>query len=345
MSTCIFRDGTAVSDGGRPYIISEVNSSHNGSMELARQMIDASAEIGCDCVKFQSWSVSSLYSQTYYAANPIAKRFVQKFSMSPAQLKELAEYCRAAGVAFSSTPYSEEEVDFLIDECGAPFVKIASMEINDLPFLRYIGKKHVPVILSTGMADYEETDRAVSVLREAGAEQMVILHCVSIYPTVLTSVNLNNIAGLRARYGEYPIGFSDHTRGDEAGIAAVALGAAVLEKHLTLDRSKVGMDNNMATEPGEFREYVRKCRSIQLAMGTQERVLLPEELAQRSVMRRSIVSAREIRAGEIIRAEDLCAKRPGTGFPPDRADCVIGQLAAEDIPADTVIRPEQLKKN
>lgn len=343
MAECILRDGTVIADYGRPYFISEVNSSHNGSMELAKQMIDASVEIGCDCVKFQSWSAGSLYSKTYYDANPISQRFVKKFSLSPEQLKELADYCRAKGTAFSSTPYSEEEADFLVEECDAPYIKIASMELNNPKFLRYIGEKHVPIILSTGMSAMEEIDDAVEVLHNAGVDQMAILHCVSIYPTILTNVNLNNITGLRERFAAHPIGFSDHTEGDAAAVAAVALGAAVIEKHLTLDRSKVGMDNGMATEPLEFQALVNKCRDIQIALGSKERRLLQEELDQRKNMRRSIVSVRDIAEGETIEEKDLCAKRPGTGIPPDRMGDVIGKKAAGFIPADTVIMPENIQ--
>ena len=342
MSTCVLRDGTIISDYGRPYIVSEINSSHNGSMELAKQMIDASVNIGCDCVKFQSWSVSSLYSRTYYDANPISKRFVNKFSMSSEQQKELAEYCMDNGIAFSSTPYSEEEVDFLIDECNVPYIKIASMELNNPKFLSYIGKKHVPIILSTGMSTYEEVDEAISILENDGVEQLSLLHCVSIYPTVLKNVNLKNILGMRERYSKYPIGFSDHTEGDVAAIAAVALGACVIEKHLTLDRSKVGMDNGMATEPQEFKGLVNKCRDIQIAMGSKDRILIQQELDQRKNMRRSIVTVRDIVAGEIIQSNDLYAKRPGIGIAPNRIYTIIGKKAKKDLLADTIIMPEDI---
>lgn len=343
MAKCILRDGTVISDYGRPYIISEINSSHNGSMELAKQMIDASVDIGCDCVKFQSWSVSSLYSKTYYDANPISKRFVRKFSMSPEQLRELAGYCREKKIAFSSTPYSEEEVEFLVEECNAPYIKIASMELNNPKLLRYIGEKGVPIILSTGMATMEEVEEAVNVLHSAGADQLAILHCVSIYPTVLQDVNLNNILGLREKFGMHPIGFSDHTEGDAAAIAAVALGAGVIEKHLTLDKSRVGMDNGMATEPPEFTALAQKCRNIQSAMGKKERVLSREELDQRKNMRRSLVAVRDIAAGEVIQEADLYSKRPGTGIAPNEISKVIGKKAKKNISADTIILFEDIK--
>ena len=262
--------------------------------------------------------------------------------MSSKQLKELSEYCRDKGVAFSSTPYSEEEVDFLVEECNVPYIKIASMEINNLRFLKYIGSKHIPIILSTGMATFEEVDEAVKTLKKSGAEQLVLLHCVSIYPTVLSDVNLNNIIGLRERYPEYPIGFSDHTEGDAACVAAVALGACVIEKHLTLDRTKVGMDNGMATEPDQFKILIEKCRNIQIAIGSKDRTVSQKELEQRKNMRRSLVTVRDIKAGEPITENDLYAKRPGTGIAPTMENEVVGKKAIKDIPADTVILPEDI---
>lgn len=343
MSKCVFSDGTIISDYGKPYFVAEVNSSHKGDMDIAKKMIDAAVDIGCDCVKFQSWSVESLYSKSYYADNPIGKKIVEKFSLLPEQLKELAAYCMERKIAFSSTPYSPEEVDFLINDCKAPYVKIASMEINNLRFLEYIGKKKVPIVLSTGMSDMGEVEKAVLTLESAGIEQMVILHCVSIYPTVITTVNLNNILGFREKFPKYPIGFSDHTEGDAAAIAAVALGAGLIEKHLTLDKTKVGMDNGMATEPLEFSELISKCWNTQLALGGRERIVQPEEIEQRKNMRRSIISVRDIKAGETIKATDLYAKRPGTGIGPDQENLIVGKKAKHDIEADVLILPKDIE--
>ncbi len=340
MATCVFRDGKKVEDYARPYIVSEVNSSHGGNMERAKKMIEVSAEIGCDCVKFQSWSADSLYSKTYYDSVPYSRRFVSKFSLSPAQLKELADYCKMHNVAFSSTPYCEEEVDFLVDECGVPYVKIASMEINNLRFLQYIGNKNVPVVLSTGMSTMEEIERAVDVLEKAGTKEMTILHCVSIYPTVLPEVNLNNILGLREKFDRYPIGFSDHTLGDAAAVASVALGACLIEKHLTLDKTRAGMDNSMATEPDEFRTLIEKCRNIQIALGSKERSVSQSELEQRKNMRRSLIAVRDLPKGTLLKESDLYAKRPGYGISPDKLFEYVGKYTTKDIEADTLLSPD-----
>lgn len=342
MAECKLRNGTWVKDYGVPYIIAEVNSSHGGNMDVAKQMIDAAAEAGCNCVKFQSWSAESLYSHSYYKENPIAKRFVNKFSLGEEQLKELAGYCKEKKIGFSSTPYSEREVDFLA-ELEVPFIKVASMELNNFDFLRYIAKKNIPIVLSTGMGETEEIRKAVGVIEEAGNNRLILLHCVSIYPVKEEAVCLNNIPGLRENFPRYPIGFSDHTVGDEAAIAATALGAAVIEKHLTLDKSKIGMDNQMAMEPVQLKELVRKCCLIQKSLGGKERILQPEEYEQRKNMRRSIVSARFIEKGTVLCREDLAFKRPGTGFTPQETDQVIGRKASTDIEKDMLIMEYDLE--
>lgn len=337
MAQIVLQNGTTVADYGRPYIVAEVNSSHNGSVEVARQMIDAAVQAGCDCVKFQSWSAKTLYSRTYYQKNPIAERFVKKLSLSPEQLCDMAAYCRERGIDFSSTPYSEKEVDFLAEECRVPFIKISSMEINNLAYLRYIGNKGLPVILSTGMAEMPEIERAVHTLEQTGNKRIVLLHCVSVYPAVPETLNLNNITGLRERFPDYPVGFSDHTLGEAAAIAATALGAAVLEKHITLDSKKIGMDNQMAMEPEALRQMVTDCRIVQAALGSKTRTVLPQEYEQRKNMRRSVVTVRELHKGEVLQKSDLDVKRPGTGIPPDRLEELVGCVLQHDVAADTVL--------
>lgn len=343
MSRIFLRNGTAIADYEGPYFIAEVNSSHNGDIEAAKKMIDAAVGAGCDCVKFQSWSSQSLYSRTYYHQNPIAERFVKKLSLAPLQLKELSQYCSIKGVAFSSTPYSKEEVDFLIEECNAPFVKISSMEINNPEFLKYIGKSQIPVILSTGMAEGDEIKNAVRILKDTGNKNIALLHCVSIYPADTTTINLNNIIGLREDFPDSPVGFSDHTLGDTAGIAATALGAAIIEKHITLDRKRIGMDNQMAMEPDDLKTMITKCRDIQIALGSKKRMVLSKEYEQRKNMRRSIIVTRDIKQGETLKREDLDVKRPGIGFPPEYLDNLIGCIAVHDIENDTVIQETDIQ--
>ena len=228
------------------------------------------------------------------------------------------------GIGFSSTPYSEEEVDFLVD-IKSPFIKIASMELNNPDFLTYIASKGVPIVLSTGMGEIQEIKKAIQTIEKAGNRNIILLHCVSIYPAEEVTINLNNIIGLRDEFPDYPIGFSDHTLGDTIAIGATALGAAVIEKHLTLDKKKIGMDNQVAMEPEDLKSLVNKCRTLQIALGSNVRTVLPEEYKQRENMRRSVVSTRNIMAGEVISRSDLYAKRPGTGISPESINDLVGE--------------------
>lgn len=334
-----FNDGRVIESFGPPYFVAELNTSHFGDVETAKRMIDAALEVGCDCVKFQSWSPDTLYSTTYYKKNPIARRVVARFSFSLEKQKELSDYSRSRGIAFSSTPYSNREVDFLIKECSVPFIKIASMEINNYPYLEYVARTGSAIVLSTGMADLLEIEQAIDCIRRAGNKRLCVLHCVSVYPALPEDINLNNITELRRLFPELPIGYSDHTIGTATPVAAVALGAAIIEKHFTLDSARIGMDNQMAMEPGQFREMVTACNSAWSSLGRSDRVVSPSEMAQRVNMRRSIVSRRFIGKGETISIGDIDFKRPGDGFSPGQVSSVIGKQATQDIGSDEVIYP------
>lgn len=343
MANCVFRDNTVVADFGKPYFVAEVNSSHNGNIDTAKRMIDKAIEAGCSCVKFQSWSAESLYSKTYYKSNPIAKRIVSKFSLNEEQLLEVAQYCTNHGISFSSTPYSKKEVDFLLEKANAPYIKVASMDLNNFPFLEYIAKSGAPIVLSTGMSEIEEIQKAVEVIERAGNKNICLLHCISIYPPELSTIHLNNIAGLRKEFPNYPIGFSDHSIGTEIATASVALGAALIEKHLTLDRKQVGMDNQMASEPEELAQLVRHCNNVHVALGGTERVVLEAEKAQLLKMRRSVIINKDLRAGARLEFDDLDAKRPGTGLPPERIYDLVGKVLVCDKEADTIITEDDYK--
>jgi N-acetylneuraminate synthase len=335
-------DGRVLGLDAPPYIVAELNTSHFGNVETAKEMIDAAKESGCDCVKFQSWTADTLYSQTFYEQNPIAKRFVKRYSLSNDQLRELSTYCRAQGIGFSSTPYSLPEAEFLVRECAPPFLKIASMELNNLRFLRALAGLGTAIVLSTGMGEEEEIVRAVEVLQAAGAKNLCVLHCVSIYPAPAETINLRNMLSMQDRLSDVVIGYSDHTIGAEVAVASVALGARLIEKHFTLDNQKIGMDNQMATEPAEMKRLVQQCKSAHAAMGNCARVVSDEERAQRANMRRSVVSARALSAGTVLTEDDVTLKRPGTGIPADQLDAVIGRMISADIEADQVIPPDSL---
>lgn len=336
MSKCIFRDGRIIGEGEKPYIVAEMNTSHFGNVQRAKDMVAAAKEAGCDCVKFQSWSAESLYSKTHYDANPFAKRMVSRFAFDEEKLSDIAAYCKELGIGFSSTPYSESEVDFLIAN-DAPFIKVASMDLDNKPFLRYIGAKKVPVVLSTGMSELTEVIEAVDTLKDAGCSDLVLLHCISIYPCEPSAVRLLNITGLKEQFPELPVGFSDHSLGCEMACAATALGATLIEKHLTLDKSKIGMDNEMAMEPDEMKQLVESVDRVYEAMGGKERVVSEAEQEMKQKMRRSLVAKCDIKKGDIIAEEMLTAKRPATGVCIGDMDKIIGKAAARDIEADTVI--------
>jgi len=343
MAKCIFRDETVIADFGTPYFVAEVNTSHNGNIDTAKRMIDSAIEAGCSCVKFQSWSTETLYSKTYYNNNPIAKRIVSKMAFNEEQLLEVANYCSDHGIAFSSTPYSKPEVDFLLEQCNAPYIKVASMDLNNYPFLNYIARTGAPIVLSTGMSEIEEVRKAMNVIKEVGNNNICLLHCISIYPPELSTIHLNNIIGLREEFPDYPIGFSDHSIGIEMATASVALGAALIEKHLTLDRTKIGMDNQMATEPEQMAELIRNCNNVHIALGGRERVVLAAEKEQILKMRRSIIATADLKAGTTLTIDMLDSKRPGTGLPPEKIYDLVGKVLVRDVEADTLITEEDFK--
>ncbi len=343
MSGFVLNTGRKIELFGEPYIIAEMNSSHNGNIETAKQMISAAKECGCDCVKFQSWTADTLYSKQYYDANPITKRIVTKFSFSEEQLFELFEYCKEIEIDFSSTPYSEKEVDFLTDRAGAAFVKIASMEINNLSYLEYIARKGCPIVLSTGMSSIDEIKEAVKTIEAAGNKNICILHCVSQYPAKPSDINLSNIRMLMDEFPEYVIGYSDHSIGYEIPAASVAFGVPVIEKHFTLDNTKMGMDNNMATEPADMKKLVEACRNVYKCMGSYQRLVSDNEIEQSKKMRRSLVANKDIAEGEVITAEMLVAKRPGDGIPPNKVSMVVGKKAKTAFPEGYQITMEGIE--
>lgn len=337
MSQVRLPTGRLVGDYLAPYFIAELNTSHFGKVDLARSMIDQAKAAGCDCVKFQSWSAESLYSDAYYRQNPIAKRMVTKFALADTELAELAAHCREVGIDFASTPYSRAEAEFLVEACGVPFIKIASMELNNLPYLAHLAGLGVPLVLSTGMGTHAEIARAVETIEAAGNAEIIILHCTSVYPAPPETIRLRNIAGLREAFPAHAIGYSDHSLGSEIPAAAIALGACLVEKHFTLDSSKIGMDNQMATEPEEMARMIAACRTVHAALGGTERLLTDAELAQIPKMRRSVIAARGLKAGDTLASGDLEAKRPGDGIPPTEMDMLIGRKLARDVEAGALL--------
>lgn len=330
-----------------PYVIAEIGSNHNGDLDLCRRLIDSVKECGADAVKFQSWSESSLLSKDVFerggvvpGASEELRQAVRHYQLSPAQHDRIRDYCIEKDITFVSSAFSQEEVD-LLDGLDVPFFKIASMDINNLRLLSYVAGKERPVLLSTGMATLGEIERAVETLRTSGNDDIVLLHCVSLYPARAEQINLRNMELLRESF-DLPVGFSDHTLGVAAALGAIALGSCVVEKHFTLDREMEGWDHAVSAEPAELGRIVSEGQMIWKALGQKQRRLGREEREQRQVYRRSLVTARAMKEGETIGEDDITMKRPGDGIRPDALEYVVGRRLSVSMEEDRVLRWEHL---
>ena len=334
--------GRTVGPGEAPFVIAEIGSNHNGDMTLARELIDAASQSGADAVKFQSWSSASLISRAEYARNTqyadkkrhfgTLHEMVTRYQLTPEQHRGLADYCGGRNIPFLSSCFSPTEVD-LLDELAVPVFKIASMDLNHLPLLAHVARKGKPVILSTGMGELSEIDRALAVLRSGGAGPIALLHCVSLYPPPTESINLRNIPTLQRVFG-VPVGFSDHTLGTWAALASVAMGACILEKHFTLDKEMAGWDHWISADPAELSTLVREARAVLQALGSEARTLTEAERAKRLSFRRRVVLKRALPKGHRLSDCDLDFKRPGNGIAPDQAAWVVGRSLARDLDED-----------
>ena len=336
-------DKRYIGDSHRPYFVAELNTSHFGNIKLAKKMILSAKQSGCDCVKLQSWTSDTLYSKNFYKKNPISKKFFDKYSLNNHKLKELSIYSKKIGISFSSTPYSEDEVDFLVKECNPAFIKVASMDLNNHIFLKYIAKKKVPIILSTGMGTEKEIVRAVKVIKDNGQSKICILHCVSLYPLDHKIANLKNITMLRKKFKNIPIGYSDHSIGSLLPVASVSLGACLIEKHFTLDNQKIGMDNQMATEPGGMKKLTSDCLISFDALGSENRKLSRQEFDQRKKMRRSVFIKKMIKKNEIITMKKIILRRPGTGISPNKIKMILGKIARKDLKEGSLFKMSFVK--
>jgi len=331
-----------------PYIIAEIGSNHNGDMELAKRLTVAAKEAGADCVKFQSWSKETIFSRKVYEENYFLRddyrsrsdytleEIVDEFAISEQELLEMKKFTDEVGIDCTSTPFSKKEVDFIVDVVKTPFIKVASMDLNNYPFLDYIARKSLPVVLSTGLSELYEIDKAIRTIEKAGNTQIILLHCVANYPPKDEDVNLNNIESLQKLY-PYPVGFSDHTLGFSIPLAAVAKGACIIEKHFTIDKNLFGWDHQISATPDELKIICTESKKINKALGSFY-FRCEEDEERKAAFRRSIVTTKEIKAGEVIK--DF--KRPGSGIPPEYRDFVIGRIAKRDIGADIIIMKEDL---
>ena len=327
-------------------IIAEAGVNHNGDIELAKKLIASAAAAGADLVKFQSFitakSISLQAPKAQYQKDSTGSaesqfEMVRKLELSKADHQVLIAECRQHGIGFFSTAFDTESFDMLL-ELGLSLVKIPSGEITNLPFLRHVAACGKPIILSTGMALLGEIEAALEVLEHAGTprDRITVLHCNTEYPTPMSDVNLRAMRSLKETFG-VNVGYSDHTVGIEVPIAAVALGATVIEKHFTLDRKLPGPDHQASLEPHEMKAMVSAIRNIEQALGDGIKRPSPSEAKNRSIVRKSLVAVRAIHAGEQFSAANVTAKRPGTGMSPMRWDEVIGRTAARNFAADELI--------
>lgn len=321
------------------FIIAEAGVNHNGSLEAAFQLVDAAAKFGADAVKFQTFKAEQLvslsapkaeYQLQTTDANESQFAMLKKLELGFDAFEKLSDYCKQKGILFLSTPFDDESADFL-DQIGIPTFKIASGELTNLPFLTRIAQKQKPIILSTGMAWMGEVETAVETILKENNQQIAILHCVSNYPADPKEVNLRSMLTLRDAFG-FPVGFSDHTKGIEIPIASVALGACIVEKHFTLDRTLPGPDHLASLEPHEFQQMVESIRNVELALGSGIKRPTPSEISTAAVARKSLVAARDIRAGEILTSDCIALKRPGSGLPAIMIQYLLGRSVRQDIP-------------
>jgi N,N'-diacetyllegionaminate synthase len=328
------------------FVIAEAGVNHNGSLEVAKQLVDVAVEAGADAVKFQTFKADKLvskgaqkadYQKQTTSAEESQYEMIKKLELDENAHRELIRYCKEKQIMFLSTPFDHGSID-LLNSFEMPIFKIPSGEITNLPYLRHIGRLGKAVILSTGMSDLGEIEDALDVLTQSGVakEQITVLHATTEYPCPIDEVNLRAMQTIGAAFG-VKIGYSDHTQGIEVPIAAVAMGASVIEKHFTLDRCMEGPDHKASLEPDELKAMVRAIRHIDRAMGNGIKKASKSEAKNVTISRKSIVAARQIKAGEIFSADNITIKRPGAGINPMRWDAIIGQVAQRDYSPDELL--------
>lgn len=326
------------------FIIAEAGVNHNGSMKYAKKLIDAAAEAGADAVKFQTFKAENLVCKNAKKASYQMEttdqeesqfEMLKKLELNIDMHKELIEHCRQRNIEFLSTPFDLESIN-LLEQLNVGVLKIPSGEITNLPYLREIGSKGKKIILSTGMSNMKEVETAVSVLNRSGAMDVSVLHCNTQYPTPMEDVNLNVIPMMKEKLG-ICIGYSDHTKGIEIPIAAVALGAEIIEKHFTLDRNMEGPDHKASLEPDELKAMISAIRNVEKAMGDKSKKVSISEQENIMIVRKSIVAKCRIQKGDIFCEDNLTVKRPGNGISPMQWDEIIGQAAIKNFEEDELI--------
>ena len=328
------------------FIIAEAGVNHNGSIMIAKELIDVAVESGANAVKFQTFKAENLVAKNTQKADyqkqttdALESQFdmIKKLELDVGTHKELITYCQEKNIMFLSTPFDHESID-LLSNLGLQIFKIPSGEITNLPYLRHIGSLGKKVILSTGMSNLEEVGDALNILINAGTskDNITVLHANTMYPTPMEDVNLNAMLTMQKEFG-VDVGYSDHTLGIEVDIAAVAVGASCIEKHFTLDKTMNGPDHKASLEPQELKAMVSAIRNIEKALGSSEKKPSPSESVNISVVRKSIVASQNIKKGEVLTEKNIAVKRPGNGISPMKWDSVIGSIATKNYNIDDLI--------
>ena len=327
-------------------IIAEAGVNHNGDMAMAKQLIDAAASAGADLVKFQTFSANRLVTHTAKKADYQAQTtggdesqhgMLRRLELSEAMHHDLIAHCVTRNIGFFSTGFDIDSINLLVS-LGQDHFKIPSGELTNLPYLRHIGQLNKALILSTGMATLGDIEAAIDALEQAGTprSKITVLHCTTEYPTPMAEVNLRAMQSIQSAFG-VAVGYSDHTQGIEVAIVAVAMGATVIEKHFTLDRTLPGPDHQASLEPAELKAMVTAIRNIEVALGDGIKRLTPSEARNKPVARKSIFASQPIKAGERFTPQNITTKRPGTGISPMRWDEVLGRSAIRNFAADELI--------
>ena len=322
-------------------IIAEAGVNHNGDVEMAKKLCKAAKDAGADVVKFQTWVTEKIITKNVEQAEYQVENtgndesqfdMLKKLELTYDEFREVKAYCDEIGIMYASTADEQDSLDFLV-ELGIPFIKIGSGDIGNVSYLRYMGSKGLPVILSTGMSTLSDVETSLNALREGGAKDITVLHCTTNYPCPFDSVNLKAMDTLANAFN-LPVGYSDHTVGIEIAVAAVARGAKVIEKHFTLDRNMEGPDHVASTEPDEFKRMVDAIRNVEIAMGTGIKQPVAEEKRISKVIFKKIVAKKDIPCGKVIDEDDICVKRNDIGLPASAWDIIVGTKAGKDFKSD-----------
>ncbi len=337
-------------DTSKVFIIAEAGVNHNGSLDLAYQLIDVAKDAGADIVKFQTGKAENVvskfadkaeYQKRATGSDKSQLEMIKKLELSFGDFVKLKKYCDKKGIMFLSTPFDHQSIDFLYDLVD--IYKIPSGEIINHPYLKHIAAKNKPIIMSTGMANLGEVEEAINTIRTVNSEAKIsLLHCTTNYPTPYGEVDLKAMQTLAAAF-QLPVGYSDHTLGIEVPVAAVAMGAKIIEKHFTLDKNLPGPDHKASLEPGKLKEMVKAIRNIEMALGYGIKRPNKSEIEIMKVARRSLIATRDIKAGEIIKESDIAIKRPGTGILPKFKEIIVGMKITKDIKQDEPFRWENFK--